>query len=141
VFKLVKKLLRIVEFGTIEDLDKTNPNLQLTQTDIDVDAVKEYFGYPEELKEFMGFFVDTTSGDYSEVYGFTSSLPYLSSELYHISLVDKSPKFPYPECLQHHTLDFCLDKDCKYLQSHDNYQNFYCELVFWKLEERYYKTK
>lgn len=49
----------------------------------------------------------------------------------------KSPSFPYKKCLEKHTIDFCDEKECKWLKSNDNYQTYYCELVMWKLEEKY----
>jgi len=49
----------------------------------------------------------------------------------------QSPPFPYIECLEKHNLDFCDEKKCKWLKSNDNYQTYYCELVFWKLEEKH----
>lgn len=49
----------------------------------------------------------------------------------------KSPPFPYPECLEEHTLDFCEDKDCEYLGCSADFCNYWCNLVLEKLEEQH----
>ena len=43
--------------------------------------------------------------------------------------------FPFQECLEKHTLDFCLDKDCEHIHTADNGQTYYCDIVFAKLEQ------
>ena len=44
--------------------------------------------------------------------------------------------FPYKECLEKHTLDFCLgEKNCKELHTYDNGQTYYCSIVMSKLEK------
>ena len=50
----------------------------------------------------------------------------------------QSPSYPYPECGgKILDIDFCIEKDCKHLQSEQRHQIQYCSLSLWKAEEKY----
>lgn len=56
--------------------------------------------------------------------------------------IEKSPEFPFKECLVKHDLDFCIsEKECKWIRTDDCCQTYYCELVMWKLEEEHPMVK
>jgi hypothetical protein len=60
---------------TVNDLE--DEGLILLQDSQDIQAIKEHFGNPEWF-DYGCVFVKVEDGDYSEVYGCESSVPYLS---------------------------------------------------------------
>lgn len=74
--------------GSIGDLQKRD-DLQLLTDSQDVNAVKEYFGNREAVKEFDGFFVKVEEGDLPEVYGFHGIVPNLDKDIYKIERICK----------------------------------------------------
>ena len=69
--------------GSIRDL-QDKPHLNLINGEDDVTALKEHFGNDPELKDFEGFFANTESGEYREVYGYNGSTPDLYKDIYKI---------------------------------------------------------
>lgn len=58
---------------TIKEL--RDPELLLVTDSQDVRAVKDTIGFP--ALEYDGFFVKVENGDYSEVWGFLGTIPYV----------------------------------------------------------------
>ena len=65
---------------TIGELD--DDDLTLVQQDQDVESIKHYLG--KIAQEFDGFFVKVEDGDYSEIWGFNGTVPYLDKTVYRL---------------------------------------------------------
>lgn len=67
--KRIRCFIEETRIGILQDL-KHREDLILVTDNQDVDAIKEQFGNPIELKEFDGFLVKVEEGELEEVYGF-----------------------------------------------------------------------
>lgn len=70
--------------GTIESVMENRPDFTLLTDSQDVEAIWDYFGNDEDVKQFDGFFAKIGGGDYSRVYGFYGSVPFNWKEIYDI---------------------------------------------------------
>jgi hypothetical protein len=80
----MKPVLNIEYFGTIEDLN-TREDLILSQSEEDTQFIKEYLGNSKDLNDFDGFLVKELNGEYTEIYGFSGTIPYLYKTVYKIT--------------------------------------------------------
>ncbi len=90
----MRVVVKAVADGTIADFND-RPEFSLVTLSQDVESVKEMFGNRQAVKEFDGFLVKEEDGDYSEVYGFTGSVPYNNKTVYKVTrtfVESKSPK-------------------------------------------------
>ncbi|MFA5409976.1 MAG: hypothetical protein WC343_14480 [Bacilli bacterium] len=81
----MKAIIRVKHSGTIADI-QDRQDLILVDLSQDVDAIKQHFGNRKSLKQFDGFFIKVDNGDYEEVYGFSGNIPYLTKDIYKITL-------------------------------------------------------
>lgn len=89
----MKYTLNITPFGTIGDI-QNRQDLELVNIDSDVEFIKEYLGgtdkrtkYRKQLTDYSLFFVKIDNGEYTEVYGSTSSVAWLSARLDKIEVI------------------------------------------------------
>jgi len=76
---------KITLFGTIEDI-QNREDLSLATDLQDTEFIKEYLGNHEDIEDFDGFFVNVKDGEYTEIYGFEGSVPYLYKSLWKIEI-------------------------------------------------------
>jgi hypothetical protein len=70
------------KYLTVRDLEKRK-DLQFIDVDYEVDAIKEYFP-KDDIDDFSAFFVKTKDGDYVEVWGIETTVPYLYERVYRV---------------------------------------------------------
>jgi hypothetical protein len=63
--------------------DLTN-DLIFIDTDYEVQAIKEYFPKVKGIKDFEAFFVKVGDGDYEEVWGIETKIPYVDEIVYRV---------------------------------------------------------
>jgi hypothetical protein len=78
------KVKDIKYMGLIESVMQHQPDFMLTTDSQDVEAIWDYFGNDEDVKQFDGFFVKIKDGDYSRVYGFYGNVPFNWKEIYEV---------------------------------------------------------
>lgn len=75
--------MEIILYGTIRDI-QNRKDLILVDLSQDVRAIKEYLGNHPDLKDFNGFFVKIHNGDYTEIFAYEGTVPYLDKELWKV---------------------------------------------------------
>ena len=77
--------IRVKDAGTVQNLNKRKDLILVTDSQ-DVKAIKDHLGHHEDVEDFDGFFVKIEDGDYSEIYGFEGSVPWLGKSVYNIDM-------------------------------------------------------
>jgi hypothetical protein len=80
----MKNVCEVERIGRVEDLP-TDESLGWTSVDDLHDVKGTLFceGFTDEdLEEFEAFLVNTESGDYTQIYGITNTIPYIWKDVY-----------------------------------------------------------
>jgi hypothetical protein len=64
-------------FCRVADLDKRDDLMLITNSQ-DINAVKEHFGNPKGWSDYGCLFVEIVDGDYGDIFGCESDIPYMS---------------------------------------------------------------
>jgi hypothetical protein len=81
----MKVSIEVKYAGKIRDIDNRD-DLQLVENSQDVNVIKLDFP-SDDVNDFDGFFIDVSSGDYGDVFGFYGCVPDLTKSIYSIKRV------------------------------------------------------
>jgi len=77
--------LAIVCSHTVRDFQDRD-DLTLVTTDFEVEDIKRHLGNSPELEDFGAFLVKVEDGEYKEIYGIKSNIPWLDSTVCEIRI-------------------------------------------------------
>lgn len=72
-----------IEGEKMKKVKDLTDNLIFIDTDYEVQAIKEYFP-KDDINDFSAFFVKQSDGEYVEVWGIETTVPYLDSRVYRV---------------------------------------------------------